>query len=143
MWKRIRIYVILTLVFIIIGIAFGAAEYYGLINWGTYAAHYFGLDNFIESYFRIYLATIAFLYYIALLDYGLAWSRNNHPYSATLWSLLFVVVSVGYYIAIADSIYRHALRHNRRAVGWFTAFLIFTPLLAGIAYLLTWPRSKR
>jgi len=46
------------------------------------------------------------------------------------------------YIVIPQIVYGNAKSHGRNAVRWTTAFVVFTPFLAGIAYLLTWPKGK-
>jgi len=43
----------------------------------------------------------------------------------------------------ADYIYKHAKAYGRNAVAWATAFIIFSPLWAGVAYLLTWPKDAK
>jgi TRAP-type C4-dicarboxylate transport system permease small subunit len=48
-----------------------------------------------------------------------------------------------FYIVIPQIVYDNAKRHGRNAVRWTTAFVVFTPVLAGIVYLLTWPKSKK
>lgn len=45
-------------------------------------------------------------------------------------------------IISAYIVYHHAKRHGRNPVAWATAFAVFSPLLAGIAYGLTWPKSN-
>lgn len=48
-----------------------------------------------------------------------------------------------FYIVIPNIVYNNAKRHGRNAVRWTTAFVVFTPVLAGIAYLLTWPKGQK
>lgn len=57
---------------------------------------------------------------------------------------LFAGVVAGiyiFYILAPYAVYHHAKQKGRNAVRWTTAFVVFTPLLAGIAYLLTWPKK--
>lgn len=49
----------------------------------------------------------------------------------------------GLYVVLPYIVYHNAMRNGRNAVRWTTAFIIFTPLLAGIVYLLTWPNRKQ
>lgn len=46
------------------------------------------------------------------------------------------------YIVVPQIVYGNAKSYGRNAVRWTTAFVVFTPFLAGIAYLLTWPKNK-
>jgi hypothetical protein len=38
--------------------------------------------------------------------------------------------------------YRHAKRYNRNTVRWTTAAIVFSPVLAWIAYGLSWRKSQ-
>jgi len=51
------------------------------------------------------------------------------------------VAAPGIYIASVYVIYDNARRHGRNAVAWTTAAIVFSPILAGIAYGLTWPKG--
>lgn len=61
------------------------------------------------------------------------------------------ISGIWYFIALlslviviwADYIYKHAKAYGRNAVAWATAFVFFSPLWAGIAYLLTWPKDAK
>ena len=59
-------------------------------------------------------------------------------------SLTILVVTALYvlYVFPTVMVYHNANRVGRNAVRWATAFVVFTPLLAGIAYLLTWPKGQ-
>jgi hypothetical protein len=57
------------------------------------------------------------------------------------WIVLSLIGATGLYFTLAYVVYNHARKHNRRAVAWATAFVVFTPILAGLAYLLTWPKE--
>jgi len=57
------------------------------------------------------------------------------------WIVLSLIGAVGLYFTLAYVVYNHAKRHHRRAVAWATAFIVFTPILAGLAYLLSWPKE--
>lgn len=55
---------------------------------------------------------------------------------------IFVTI-LGFNLATTD-VLRHYVRHHRRnVVSWTTASIVFTPILAGIVYLLTWPKGKK
>lgn len=56
----------------------------------------------------------------------------------TNWSILIISI-LGLNIAGANIVYNHAKSHNRNACAWLVGFILFTPILAGIAYLVTWP----
>jgi hypothetical protein len=56
------------------------------------------------------------------------------------WELPVLVSIFFLTLASAFFIYYHAKAYGRNAVRWATAFIIFSPLWAGIAYLLTWPK---
>lgn len=57
------------------------------------------------------------------------------------WIVLSLIGAIGLYFTLAYAVYNHAKKHDRRAVAWATAFIVFTPILAGLAYLLTWPKE--
>ena len=57
------------------------------------------------------------------------------------WIVLSLIGAIGLYFTLAYVVYNNARKHNRRAVAWATAFIVFTPILAGLAYLLTWPKE--
>ncbi len=59
----------------------------------------------------------------------------------TIWDGLGLIGGLALYITLAYVVHNHAKSHNRRAVAWTTAFIVFTPILAGLAYLLTWPKE--
>ena len=71
------------------------------------------------------------------------------PYTTNItWApvaSIFVACLTGvyiFYVLIPYIVYHHAKSQGRSEVRWVTAFVIFTPLLAGIAYLLTWPKGE-
>jgi len=57
------------------------------------------------------------------------------------WIVLSLIGAIGLYFTLVYAVYNHARKHNRRAVAWATAFIVFTPILAGLLYLLTWPKE--
>jgi len=63
------------------------------------------------------------------------------PFACTLVACLagFYI----FYILAPYAVYHHSKRHGRNTVRWTTAFVVFTPVLAGVAYLLTWPKEKK
>ena len=65
---------------------------------------------------------------------------GNPPTWAPLASL-FIALAILYAVGVWI-IYNHAKRHNRNAMRWATAAIAFSPILAGIAYGLTWPKSQ-
>jgi DNA-directed RNA polymerase subunit RPC12/RpoP len=56
--------------------------------------------------------------------------------------ILVLIAGIASYFTLAYVVYNHAKKRNRRAVAWATAFVVFTPVLGGIAYLLSWPKEK-
>ena len=65
-------------------------------------------------------------------------------YSPYTWAPIVTIVIgiIGFYIAGADIIYYDAKRRARNVVAWTTASIVFSPCLAAIAYLLTWPKNN-
>jgi len=57
------------------------------------------------------------------------------------WRVISSIVGSALYFTVAYVVYNHARKHHRRAVAWATAFIVFTPILAGLVYLLTWPKE--
>ena len=57
------------------------------------------------------------------------------------WITLLMIAGVALHFSLAYAIYKHAKKNNRRAVAWATAFIVFTPVLAGLLYLLSWPKE--
>lgn len=51
------------------------------------------------------------------------------------------ILAVMLYMFCCWTIYHHAKLHNRNAVRWTTASIVFTPVLAWIAYGLSWRKS--
>lgn len=76
------------------------------------------------------LAAIIFWVLFSNLD-----SSEFFPIAMLLFGSLTLV------IVFARFIYLHALAYERNAVAWATAFVFFSPLWAGIAHLLTWPKD--
>ena len=58
--------------------------------------------------------------------------------AASIW-----VCIIGFSIAAAHIIYHHAKRHGRNAVAWATAFIVFSPFLSLVVYLLSWPNNRQ
>ena len=59
----------------------------------------------------------------------------------SFWMFICIIVGIGLYSTLPYVVYKHAKKHNRRAVMWTAAFIVFTPILAGLAYLFTWPKE--
>ena len=57
------------------------------------------------------------------------------------WMFLCIIGGIALYLTLPYEVYKHAKKQKRRAVMWTTAFIVFTPILAGLAYLLTWPKE--
>ena len=68
---------------------------------------------------------------------------NPYWYSPISWAPTASIVTSIIILNIISAyiVYHHAKRHGRNSVAWATAFLAFSPLLAGIAYGLTWPKG--
>jgi hypothetical protein len=74
------------------------------------------------------------------------WRATHHipgnplEWAPVTWAIIaaLIVYIVGCWI-----IYQHAKRYRGNAVRWATASVVFSPVLAGIAYGLTWPKSKQ
>jgi hypothetical protein len=57
------------------------------------------------------------------------------------WIVVCLIGAIALYFTLAYVVYHHAKKHHRRAVAWATAFVVFTPVLGGLAYLLSWPKE--
>ena len=57
------------------------------------------------------------------------------------WRVIASIVGSALYFTLAYVVYNHAKKYHRRAVAWATAFIVFTPILGGLAYLLSWPKE--
>jgi len=68
--------------------------------------------------------------YVRVVHY--TWSPIATTIVFILYFNIFTAVSLRYYVE----------RHGRNVVRWTVACIIFTPILAGVAYLLTWPKDK-
>jgi hypothetical protein len=81
--------------------------------------------------------------------YTYGWLEKTIVVETIVWADDAIAVTVIlaavyiFYLVIPLIVYDDAKRHGRNPVRWTTAFVVFTPLLAGIAYLLTWPKSKQ
>jgi hypothetical protein len=75
---------------------------------------------------------------------GPPWERHTIPGNPLEWApVAWAIIAAGIlYIVGTWIIYRHAKHHKRNAVAWTTAAIAFSPVLAGIAYGLTWPKSQ-
>jgi hypothetical protein len=59
------------------------------------------------------------------------------------FELSFFVRVTGFNIACADILRHYIKQHKRDVTAWTTAIIIFTPVLTGIVYLLTWPGNQK
>ena len=57
---------------------------------------------------------------------------------AWVFIALAILYAVGCWI-----IYQHTKRYRGNAVRWATASVVFSPILVGIAYGLTWPKNRQ
>lgn len=75
---------------------------------------------------------------------GPPWERHTIPGNPLEWALeAWAIIAAGIlYIVGIWIIYHHAKRHGRNAVAWATSAVAFSPVLAGIAYGLSWPKRK-
>ena len=55
---------------------------------------------------------------------------------------IFVTI-IGFNLATADILRHYIRQHGRNVISWTTAIIVFTPILAGIVYLLTWPKNQK
>lgn len=67
--------------------------------------------------------------------YGIDW------HWASILSLIIAII--GFNIASADILKHLINKHGRNVIAWTTSIIVFTPFLATIAYLLTWPKNHR
>jgi hypothetical protein len=64
---------------------------------------------------------------------------NPLEWAPLAWGLSAAIIL---YIVGIWIIYQYAKRHGRNVVRWTTAAITFSPVLAGIVYGLTWPKSR-
>ena len=55
---------------------------------------------------------------------------------------IFITI-LGFNLATTDVLRHYVRQHGRNVVSWATASLVFTPILAGVVYLLTWPKDRQ
>jgi len=75
---------------------------------------------------------------------GKMFGGSGYRYVPITWApavTIFVFV-LGFNIVAADIVKPYIKRQGENVVMWVTAIIVFTPLLAGIAYLLTWPKDR-
>jgi len=61
-------------------------------------------------------------------------------WAAGLSTFVFIL---GFNLATTDVLRHYVRHHGRNVVSWATASIVFTPILAGVVYLLTWPKDKK
>ena len=67
---------------------------------------------------------------------------NPLEWAPVAWGLIAAgIIVILLYIFGVWIIYQHATRYNRNAVRWTTTSIVFTPVLAWIAYGLSWRKS--
>ena len=57
--------------------------------------------------------------------------------------LAVFVIILGFNLATTDVLRHYVRQHGRNVVPWTTASIVFTPILAGVVYLLTWPKDRK
>ena len=57
--------------------------------------------------------------------------------------LAIFVTILGFNLATTDVLRHYVRQHGRNVISWTTASIVFTPILAGVVYLLTWPRGQK
>ena len=62
---------------------------------------------------------------------------------AFLPKLAIAICILLFNLATTDVLRHYVRQHERNVISWTTASLLFTPILAGIVYLLTWPKDKK
>lgn len=82
----------------------------------------------------------------AMRRVGYGWPPKYEPIpgNPATWAPLasiFIALAILYAISVWI-IYQHAKRYRGNAVRWATASVVFSPILVGIAYGLTWPKSQ-
>ena len=72
-------------------------------------------------------------------------SRYGSPGWTGGWAtgLSIFTTILGFNLATTEVLIHYVRQHERNLVSWATASLVFTPILAGIVYLLTWPKDKK
>jgi hypothetical protein len=104
---------------------------------------FYAVLNYLDKRPRLFVGVLIF---IASMLIGMLVFSGFFPSDSNLnepqWDIVLLLSSItGLTLSIAWGMYFHALGHNRRAVAWATAFALFGPLFAGLAYLLTWPKQ--
>jgi len=78
-------------------------------------------------------------------DWIPSWESPVVAHTPIYWAPIASIIAAGLalYIVATQTVYSNAKRHGRNAIRWATAFVLFTPILAGITYLLTWPKDSK
>jgi hypothetical protein len=71
------------------------------------------------------------------LEHFIGYERLTWAFMFSLYTGIASLYVVGVFFVI-----QLTKRHERNTVAWITACVLFSPLLAGIAYLLTWPKGR-
>ena len=102
-----------------------------ILTWAILTGVCFWLDKLDEAMMRV--------------GYGLEATLEPIPGNPPTWApnaSIVIALAILYVLSVCI-IYNHAKRHKRNAVAWATAAAAFSPVLAGIAYGLTWPKGKQ
>jgi hypothetical protein len=67
---------------------------------------------------------------------------NTHEFTWAPLTSITVAVVLAINLVSANVLKPYLERQGRNVVAWTTAIVVFTPILAGIVYLLTWPKDK-
>jgi hypothetical protein len=67
--------------------------------------------------------------------------KPGNPFDWAPIAWIFIATGI-LYIVGCWIMYQHAKRYNRNAVRWTTAAIVFSPVLAWIAYGLSWRKSS-
>ena len=85
------------------------------------------------------------LLFFWLEDITAPWTYHRGLSPKPSWAVepsIFVTI-LGFNLATTDVLRHYVRQHGRNVVSWTTASLVFTPILAGVVYLLTWPKDRQ
>lgn len=68
--------------------------------------------------------------------------RYSHPFECLIPFSITVSIIL-FNLASADILRHYVKHHERNVVSWTTAIILFSPILIGILYLLTWPKDRK
>jgi len=103
-------------------------------------ANYRLLSNLLLWMLVCGILSVCFFILEDVTDTGYSRWRDSGGWAAQL--SIFVTI-LGFNLATTHVLRHYVRHHERNVVSWTTASIVFTPILAGIVYLLTWPRGKK